>query len=69
MQKSMMTPVNRLVTSEMGTSYIRSAPIQFSSTWTPTGDYDAATKIYVDDEIDNHPYLLRYVATFAPSGE
>jgi hypothetical protein len=48
MSKSLFTPVGCLVSKKGGTNVIRSAPIRFSSTWTPTDDHDAATKGYVD---------------------
>jgi hypothetical protein len=47
-QGVLFDPASRLVTKRGGLDVIRSAPMRFASTWTPTNDYDIATKEYAD---------------------
>jgi hypothetical protein len=64
----MTEAVFNLVTKRKGTNVIRSAPIQFPSTWTPTNDYDAATKIYVDTHGGGSSQQQEHIIYYSKAG-
>lgn len=68
-KKKMTEAVFNLVTERKGaTDVVRSAPIRFASTWTPSDDHDAATKKYVDDNGSSTPQEQQNMIYYSTAG-